>query len=192
MHFLMPVLFYITLHLDNLRLYRQSYDRYIDKHVSFSLICVGNFRLFFFFFFKFCLCKVCLTSLQVIIFTLEKPLILGKIGGKMRRGWQRMRQLDGITDSMDMSVSKLREIVKDREPWRAAVHEVTKSRTWLSVWTTTTLLTLLFFLNKAVSLRQPLFHFLMYGLNSPKYFLGDNVYRAVVSSPVCVVPILFF
>ena len=105
MHFLMPVIFYITLHLDNLRLYRQSYDRYIDKHVSFSLICVGNFRLFFFFFFKFYLCKVCLTSLQVIIFTLEKPLILGKIGGKMRRGWQRMRQLDGITDSMDMSLS---------------------------------------------------------------------------------------
>ena len=85
----MPVIFYTTLHLDNLRLYRQSYDRYIDKHVSFSLIRVGNFRLFFFF--KFCLCKVCLTSLQVIIFTLEKPLMLGKIEGKRRRGRQRIR-----------------------------------------------------------------------------------------------------
>ena len=60
--------------------------------------------------------------------SLEKTLMLGKIVGR-RWGPQRMRQLDGITDSMDMSVSKLREIVKDREPWRAAVHEVTKSRT---------------------------------------------------------------
>ena len=105
----------------------------------------------------------------------EKTLWLGKTEGRRKRGWQRMRWLDGITDSTDMILSKLWKMVKDREDWSAAVHGITKSWTWLRDWTTTAIYMYHIFMHSSVHEHLCCFYVLAIIVNSVVMNSGVDV-----------------
>ena len=118
--------------------------------------------------------------------SLAKTLMLGKIEGKRRRGRQRMRWLDDVTDSTDMSLSKLWEILKDRGTWSAAVHGVTKSQTQLSDWTATTIIAyrLINYISKMMALQEKSYDSKMTNQNKPSWWLQRS--QTQPSAPMCL------